>query len=252
MDRTSLGSGISPQLCERGRLPRFGRIGMAEPLTVDLVGKAKVGVGHADDATQSNWCATRPATSTMAPWKAFMMQEMNQAPTAGQRPIGAEAEAEEPRTFERFFREEAARLFRALYLITGHRDEAEDIVQEAFLKTWERWERVRAMDDPAGYLYRIALNSYRSRYRRAVRAARHAIGRSEPRDAFAQIDQRDEVARALRSLPPRRRAAVILTEFLGYSASEAAEPLGVKPATVRSLASLGRATLREAMGAEDA
>jgi RNA polymerase sigma factor (sigma-70 family) len=193
-----------------------------------------------------------PPTSTIVPSKAFMMQEMTRAPTAGQRPLGAEAKAEEPRTFERFFRDEAARLFRALYLITGYTDEAEDIVQEAFLKTWERWERVQAMDDPRGYLYRIAMNGYRSRYRRAMRAARHTIGRSEPRDAFAQIDQRDEVARALRSLSPRRRAAVILTEFLGYSASEAAEALGVKPATVRSLASLGRAALREAMGAEDA
>jgi RNA polymerase sigma factor (sigma-70 family) len=181
-----------------------------------------------------------------------MMQEMNRAPTAGQRPLGAEAETEEPRTFERFFRDEGATLFRALYLITGHTGEAEDIVQEAFLKTWERWERVQAMDDPRGYLYRIAMNGYRSRYRRAVRAAGHAIGRPEGRDAFAQVDQRDAVVQALRSLAPRRRAAVILTELLGYSANEAAEALGVKPATVRSLASLGRAALREAMGAEDA
>jgi hypothetical protein len=45
MDRTSLGCGISAQFCERGRFPRLGRIGMAEPLTVDLVAKAKVGVG---------------------------------------------------------------------------------------------------------------------------------------------------------------------------------------------------------------
>ena len=66
----------------------------------------------------------------MGPPSAFMMQEMNRAPSAGQWPLGAEteAEAEEPRTFERFFRDEAARLFRALYLMTGHTDEAEDII----------------------------------------------------------------------------------------------------------------------------
>ena len=50
--------------------------------------------------------------------------------------------AEEPRRFEDFFGSEHARLFGALCLVTGDRHEAEEIMQDAFLRLWERWEQV--------------------------------------------------------------------------------------------------------------
>jgi DNA-directed RNA polymerase specialized sigma24 family protein len=54
----------------------------------------------------------------------------------------------EPLSFETFFDREARPLFRRLYAVTGNAAEAEEIMQEAFLALWERWERVGAMDDP--------------------------------------------------------------------------------------------------------
>ena len=153
------------------------------------------------------------------------------------------------RTFEGFFDEESPVLFRRLCLLTGNRTEAEDVMQEAFLRLWERWDRVSGMDDPTGYLYRTAMNVFRSRYRRARLATRRAVGLA-PRDEYAEADARRTVTRALRALAPRQRAAVVLTDLIGFSSEEAGRALGVKASTVRALATQGRETLRRTMEPE--
>lgn len=156
-----------------------------------------------------------------------------------------------PATFETFFEAEHARLLRALFLVTGNVEEAEEVTQDAFVALWERWERVGVMEDPTGYLFRTALNRFRSRRRRAARAARKFLGRVEGKDAFAQADERDALARALAALPARQRAAIVLTELLGYSSEEAGRILGVKDVTVRSLASQARSALRRSLEVPD-
>jgi RNA polymerase sigma-70 factor (ECF subfamily) len=88
------------------------------------------------------------------------------------------------------------------------------------------------------------MNRFRSRLRRAARATRRVVGAAEGGDAFAAAEERDVVARALARLPERQRAAVVLTELLGYDSAEAGRILGVKDVTVRSLASQARAALR--------
>lgn len=152
-----------------------------------------------------------------------------------------------PPAFEAFFEAEQARLLRALYLLTGNAQEAEEVMQDAFVAVWERWDRVGSMDDPTGYLYRTAMNRHRSKVRRVTRAAKRVVGGAESSDAFAAADERDAVARALVTLTPRQRAAVVLTELLGYAADEAGTILGVQPVTIRVLASQGRAAMREVL-----
>ena len=149
-----------------------------------------------------------------------------------------------PTSFEAFFEAEHERLQRALYVVTGDAQEAEELMQDAFIAVWERWDRVGSMGEPTGYLYRTAMNRFRSRFRRASRAAKRAVGASEGSDAFAAADERDALARALAQLPERQRAAIVLTELLGYDSGEAGRILGVKDVTVRSLASQARAALR--------
>ena len=85
-------------------------------------------------------------------------------------------EFEASRTFEAFYQTEARTLFRRLWLVTGNLAEAEELMQDAFLKVWERWDRVDGMDDPVGYLYRTAMNLFRKRYRRAMLAVRRTVG----------------------------------------------------------------------------
>jgi len=153
----------------------------------------------------------------------------------------------EATSFEEFFEEHRRRLFGAMCLITGNRAEAEEITQDAFLKLWERWDRVSAMDDPVAYLFRVATNLFRNRVRRAGVATRKALSLKPASDDLAAVEDRDEVVRALRPLPKRQRAAVVLTTLLDYSSEEAARLLGIRASTVRALATQGRAGVRHAM-----
>ncbi len=148
-------------------------------------------------------------------------------------------------TFETFFEEQRFKLFGALCLVTGDRQEAEEICQDAFLKLWERWEQVSELEDPTGYLFRTAMNVFRNRSRRASLALRKALRLAPSVDDLEAVEDRDEMVRAMRPLTSHQRAALVLTGYLGYSSAEAARILGVRPSTVRVLASTGRAAARE-------
>lgn len=151
--------------------------------------------------------------------------------------------------FEDFFEFEHERLLRALYLVTGNRPEAEDLMQEAFVRVLERWDSVRWMDNPTGYLYRTAMNTFRTRYRRGLTALRRLVSLApRERDLFQDVEVQDDVRRALSALTPRQRAAVVLTELLGYTSEEASEVMAIKASTVRALATQARARLRSAAG----
>lgn len=154
--------------------------------------------------------------------------------------------------FEEFFEAQAPTLFRRLYLVEGDRNEAEEIMQDAFIVVFERWERVRGMDDPEGYLYRVAFNIQRKRRRRAAMALRRTLRIAPPPDEFAAVDNRTVIAAALTELTPRQRSALVLTDLLGYPSEEAAAIMNVRPSTVRVLAHQGRATIRRRMEEPDA
>ncbi len=154
-------------------------------------------------------------------------------------------------SFEAFFDREARTLFRRLCAVTGNAAEAEEIMQDAFLALWERWERVGAMEDPTGYLYRTSMNMFRKRGRRAALALRRRLALAPDPVPFADIDEQQDVVAALRELSPRQRAAVVLIDVLDYSSEDAGKALGVTAGTVRGLASRARETLRQRMS-EDA
>jgi RNA polymerase sigma-70 factor (ECF subfamily) len=155
---------------------------------------------------------------------------------------------EEPRSFEEFFGAEHARLFGTLCLVTGDRHEAEEIMQDAFLRLWERWDRVADIEDPSAYLFRTAMNVFRNRYRRAALALRKTTSLAPSEDAFTTVEDRDAVVRALRELTPDQRAAVVLTGYVGLTSEEAGKTLGMRPSTVRTLATRARAAIRDKAG----
>jgi RNA polymerase sigma-70 factor, ECF subfamily len=163
-------------------------------------------------------------------------------------PIATEVRpGEPPLEFEAFFLEHHEQLFRALWLVTRNRHEAEEVMQDAFVRLLERWPAVQKAGNPEGYLYRTAMNVFRSRLRRAAVAVRRAFGQLPTDDQMAEVEARDAVVRALAPLPTRQRAAVVLTDVLGLTSDEAGEALGIRAVTVRVLAARGRATLREAL-----
>ncbi len=150
-------------------------------------------------------------------------------------------------TFEAFYMANERRLYRALFVVTGDRHEAEDLMQTAFCKVLERWERVSALDDPVGYLFRTAFNTHRSAVRRTMRAARRVVpwspDRQSPPEPAEVAEMRDRAVRALAALTRRQREAVVLIALLGYGRNEAARIMGIRPATVRVLISQARAAL---------
>jgi RNA polymerase sigma factor (sigma-70 family) len=156
-------------------------------------------------------------------------------------------------SFEDFFELEHEGLFGALYLLTGNRSDAEDVMQLAFMKVWERWGVVQEMDNPTGYLYRTAMNVFRSQRRRAAVAARRAVKQvlGGGGDQLNRVDVRDEVDRALAALTPRQREAVVLVDLLEFPADEAARLLGIAPSTLRVQLARGRERARGELGGDD-
>jgi RNA polymerase sigma-70 factor, ECF subfamily len=147
-------------------------------------------------------------------------------------------------SFEEFFEVERVRLFGVLALMSRNRAEAEEVMQDAFLKVWERWDRVSTMESPAGFLYRTALNLYRKRLRRAAVALRKATQLLPGDDPLEKVEARDEIARLLGGLTVREREAIVLTSYLGYPAEEAGRLLGIRASTVRVLTTRARASIR--------
>jgi RNA polymerase sigma-70 factor (ECF subfamily) len=159
----------------------------------------------------------------------------------------AERSGPAPLTFETFYLERHESLYRALWLVTRNQHEAEEIAQDAFLRIFERWDRVGGMDDPGGYLYRTAMNVWRSRGRRTAVAIRRAVRVLPADDSLAEVESRDVVVRALAQLTPRQRAALVLTDLLGFTSEDAGRALGVRASTVRVLAARARTALQEGM-----
>ncbi|MGZ8585037.1 MAG: RNA polymerase sigma factor [Actinomycetota bacterium] len=157
----------------------------------------------------------------------------------------------EAAAFSDFFAERYRRLARACLLLTGNAAEGEDLAQEAMARVLERWDRVSTMDDPEGYLFRTALNLHRNSVRRLAMAARRQVHR-ETHDETDAADRRVDLLRAIRSLPRAQREALVLVEWLGYTAEEAGLLLGIESASVRGRLHRARASLRDRFGGDDA
>lgn len=165
-------------------------------------------------------------------------------------PAGADAEVEFG--FEDFFRSTYPRLAQAGLLLTGDRAEAEDLAQEAMARAFERWDRVRKMESPEGYVYRTTLNLHRKRVRRAGVLDRLRLWeRPRGMDPADEVEPRDQVLRILGSLSREQREALVLTGWLGLSAEEAGRVLGIDAASVRGRVHRARLAVRERHGGGD-
>jgi RNA polymerase sigma-70 factor, ECF subfamily len=148
-------------------------------------------------------------------------------------------------SFEEFYEAHHRRLFVSLCLVTGNRQEAEEVMQDAFVRLLERWDRLPTIEDPAAFLFRVSMNVFRNRYRRAKLAMRRTLAPATAADDLAVVEDRDAVVRALRGLTPQQRQAAVLTWLLGYSSEEAGRMLGIRASTVRVLTTRARAVMRE-------
>ncbi len=144
------------------------------------------------------------------------------------------------RSFTSFVEQAEPRLRRALVTAVGE-DLAADVLVEALTYGWQHWERIEQMDNPSGYLYRVA----RTR-------ASHLKGRKPVR--LPSVQEGDTpwiepgLPAALSRLAERQRVAVVLVHCFQYTHAEAAEVLGISRSSVQNHVERGMRKLRRAMG----
>ncbi|HXJ65398.1 MAG TPA: SigE family RNA polymerase sigma factor [Actinomycetota bacterium] len=148
--------------------------------------------------------------------------------------------------FEALWREEYARVFRTAFLVTGDRQEAADVTQEAFARAYERWRVVARAERPGAWVQRVAVNlALTWRRRQRLRSREAAVA---PQAVVEPPDLPDpDLFAALKALPPQQRAAVVLRHWTDLSIEETARTLGKRPGTVKALTSQGLANLRKTL-----
>jgi RNA polymerase sigma-70 factor (ECF subfamily) len=161
-------------------------------------------------------------------------------PTPGSSRGGTALDAE----FTEFYLASYRRLAAQVYAYLGSAAEAEDAVQEAYLRAWRRWSEVSRYDDPVAWVRRVAWNLAVSRLRRLVTAAR-ALRRLRPPDLDALGPDHVALVAALRTLPYRQRQAIVLHYIADMPVAEIAAELNTPRGTVLSWLSRGRSRLAE-------
>ncbi len=153
--------------------------------------------------------------------------------------------------FHDFFERHYAELARLAHLLTGEADAADDIAADALLALWHRWDRVRAAEHPAAYARGVVANLARSRIRSAVRERRRIAlfwSQLSPHTDGPDVPSVVDVQGALRTLPFRKRACVVLRHAFDLSERDTALALGISVGTVKSQTSKAMAQLERLLG----
>jgi RNA polymerase sigma-70 factor (sigma-E family) len=147
--------------------------------------------------------------------------------------------------FDDFYAGSSRRVLGQVYAMVGNRAEAEDAVAEAYLRAWDRWDRVRERDSPEAWVRRVA-------YRIAVSAWRKTVNRlrAHRRDATAEHADAispDHVAlvQALRRISADQRRVIVLHHVVGLSVAEIAVETGTSANTVKTRLARGRRALAD-------
>ena len=162
---------------------------------------------------------------------------LSDAPLTLRNPAGVQPRAATPAGFYDFYSLQFAPMIRLAVGLVDTPECAEEIVQDAFVRVFERWERV---EEPLAYLRTAVINGARSELRK--REVRRRFGRQQPSARAAT--EGDYLTDALDGLPSKRRTALVLRFYAQMSEREIAEAMGVRPGTVKSLVSRGLTDLR--------
>jgi RNA polymerase sigma factor (sigma-70 family) len=147
------------------------------------------------------------------------------------------------RDFETFYRESYANIARALTVTLGNLDLAQEATDEAMVRAYVRWEKIRSYDNPGGWVYRVGLNWARSARRRLSRAM--PFHERSVVDATV-IDPANYAA--LRDLDVALRSVVVCRLLLDWSVEETAAALRIKPGTVKSRLHRALSQLEQTLG----
>lgn len=174
-------------------------------------------------------------------------------PSAGPAPLSAHA----PRTaarraldaadFDAFYQAHYAGTVAVAFGLTGDRDQAQDLAQEAYCRAWQRWPEISCYDNPPAWVYRVTVNLARSRWRNLRVAAAHLV-RQRPADVPPADPEHVALVTALRALPMDQRQAIVLHHLVDLPVAEVAREMGVPAGTVKSWLHRGRTELAALLG----
>jgi RNA polymerase sigma-70 factor, ECF subfamily len=154
--------------------------------------------------------------------------------------------------FDRLYQASYPRIFRTVLAIVGEPAAAEDCVQDAFLKAFKAWPEFKGDAPPEAWLHRIAVNvalSWRRHSKlREVGEVLRRFGRPVDRISGPESAVEPDLLEALRELPPKLAAAIVLRHVHGYTNREIAVALGIPERTVASRLIAARARLRARLG----
>lgn len=146
------------------------------------------------------------------------------------------------------FRDRYPAMVRLAWLLTSDRAAAEEIAQEAFIRTWRAWDRIEREGAESAYVRAAVVNLARSSLRRRLLEMRHRAAGEPERPSEPDAAGRLDLARAVRGLPPRQRACVVLRYYEDLTEQETARLLGVSAGTVKSQVHKALRTLERRLG----
>lgn len=149
-------------------------------------------------------------------------------------------------SFETFYGMTRARIFRAVAVVVGDTEVALEATDEAMTRAAERWRDVGEYDNPAGWVYRVALNWARTHLRRLSRER----GTLQFEPGYEQRLPNPELIEAVRALPTSYRAVIVARFFLDWSVEETARVLQIPEGTVKTRAHRALTKLRRALEAK--
>ena len=153
-------------------------------------------------------------------------------------------------TIREFLATTYPRLVAGVTLITGSRAAAEDAVQEALARAWERSERGEQIESLPAWVTRVAMNLSKSKLRRMRVEAKHRddVASMPVADDGGGTESRIDIRRALADLPRRQRETTVLRYYLGLNVAEIALTLELNEGTVKTSLFRARKALAAALG----
>jgi RNA polymerase sigma-70 factor (ECF subfamily) len=147
--------------------------------------------------------------------------------------------------FDEFYGGTHRRLLRAVVAMTGDVEEAQDCLQESYIRAAARWKHVSNLGNPEAWVRRVALNLALDGHRRQ-RVRRRWFASARPADPVTGPDAVSlDVVRAVRALPPEERDVIVRHHLLDMSVTETARELGRSESTCKTQLVRGRARLAE-------
>jgi RNA polymerase sigma-70 factor, ECF subfamily len=145
--------------------------------------------------------------------------------------------------FDAFYAGTNRRVLHQMYAMTGNLADAQELVQEAYARAWQRWSTVSAYEDPQAWVrtvaWRLAASKWRLTKNAMAALVRHGPAENTPEPSIDNV----ALVQALRQIPEVQRRAIVLHHLVGLSVAEVADETHSPEGTVKARLARGRAAL---------